>query len=255
MALNEKDDPNQRVRKPRQALGCIATLVGLLLVLAVGWWGYYSYRQGRILDLSNPEEQQRALRQLDRDVDSTGEALKKFNAELEGLRQRFIGKPPESDAEIKQLVKESEPAANGVHGNVQVIDGSGPDENGKNEDGTIVIIHKDKNAGKPPPVDTGDIKIKRSGEPDATLKPGQKEYQDGLKEFELGCESYQNTSPSEPSEKVQKYLHLAAPHFEASLNACDAARSAGYKGSDIDRLEGNSAKRLYDCRKRMELKR
>ena len=56
-------------------------------------------------------------------------------------------------------------------------------------------------------------------------------------------------------ETIQKNLRLAAPLFERCLDDCSQARKKGARGTGIDALEQSATVRLYDCNKRVVLKR
>jgi hypothetical protein len=265
---------NMKVYEPPRQSGCIMKLICLVLVGAVGWWGYYSYRQGRIVDPSNPEELKKAEKQLQKDIDKTkeksGEALdkaekvgqevmekagelsdeawKQLKRTVASLKEKIKGEPPEKPEQINQLIEESKLAvADDKRKQEQAVSVKkidGPDGS------SVAIERRDKNAPRPTLPNDGEIKITRKIDETSSVKTI---LDTAREEFIVGCKAYENTSPSNPSATVQKYLRIAAPHFERAMDLCEKARASGVKGNDIDVLEQDAAKRLYDCRKRMEL--
>ena len=262
------------VHEPPQQMGCIMKLLGLALVLVALWWGYYSYRQGKLVDPTDPAELKKAEKQLNKDFDKTkeksGEALDKaekvgneviekageFGDEawktlkrtVDSLKSKIKGDPPDKPEQITTLVEESKLAvADDKRKQEQAVSVKKIED----KDGSSVAIERrDKNGPRPTLPEDPNIKITRKIDEASSVKTV---LDTAHEEFIVGCKAYENTSPSNPSATVQKYLRVAAPHFERALDLCDKARGQGVKGGDIDQLEEDSAKRLYDCRKRMEL--
>ena len=262
--MSEQKPSKMRVEEPAQ-MGCFMKLIGLCLVAAVGWWGYYSYRQGHMVDITNPDEQKLAKEQLDKDVvvakEKSNEALhkagelgdeawKQLNRTVDSLRAKIHGKPPEKPEEISLLVEESKQA---VADDQRRKDAEPVLHKTVNPDGSVTVFRRDPTAPKPELPNDSQIVIKRETDGAAPAVPGS--FLEAQREFMLGSEAYTMTDPAAPSEQVQKYLHIAAPHFEKSLDLVDKAKAEKMSGSIIDTLEEDATKRLYDCRKRMELKR
>jgi len=85
------------------------------------------------------------------------------------------------------------------------------------------------------------------------LKRFRADVQRARELFKQANEAYAQTDPSEPADKVQKYLRIAAPLYEQVLDQLDKARTAGVPEAKTEALETSAAKRLYDCRKRMRI--
>ena len=78
---------------------------------------------------------------------------------------------------------------------------------------------------------------------------------DALEEYRVGQQFYAKTDPMASQKQVQENLHLAEPHFTKCLDLLEAVHGKGATEADIDHLAQAAARRLYDCRKRMELQR
>jgi len=76
-----------------------------------------------------------------------------------------------------------------------------------------------------------------------------------VEEYANGMKAYAMTDPAAPQAQVQRYLRLAAGHFEVCLYWIDQARAQKVAESVLEPYEQPATKRLYDCRKRMELAR
>jgi len=209
-------------RRPMRRTRFLFKFIGLLLVFFAGWWAWYSYKEGRVVDLTDPNQQQKALA----DVKKTAEATREASAQalawasrgLGDLEKLIKGKPPETPADVKQLVDESKQAVA-------------------------------KEQAKPPtPGAPAAPEAAPAVEPPSLLADAEAEYR-------AGQEAYAKTDPMASQEQVQKFIRVAEPHFSKCLDLCDVARQHGAQGEDIGRLEQAAAKRLYDCRKRMELRR
>ena len=257
--------PSKMREEPPAQMGCFMKLIGLCLVVAVGWWGYYSYRQGRMVNISDPEEQKRAEKQLTKDIvvakekstqaidtasELGDEAWKQLTRSVESLRKKIRGTPPEKPEDISLLVEESKKA---VADDKSKRDVEPLIRRTINPDGSITIEKRYPNGPKPELPNDDSIVIKREPGSTAAVVPPST-LVDAQREYILGCDAYKMTDPASPSSQVQKYIRVAAPHFEKALDLCDKARAEKVSGGGIDQLEEDSAKRLYDCRKRMELK-
>lgn len=194
--------------------------IGFLLVLLVGAWGYYSYKSGKPLDLTDPKQQAETLDAARKDAQLAAEKTKEASVDalawaersLGDLQKLIKGKPPETKEEIKSLVDESKQAVA-------------------------------KEPEKPAPVAPS-----APPPPPSPIAAAQTEYR-------VGQEFYALTDPMASQKQVQTNLHLAEPHFSKCLDLLETARTHNVNGPEIDRLEQAAAKRLYDCRKRMELQR
>ncbi|HEY3325380.1 MAG TPA: hypothetical protein VGP72_33315 [Planctomycetota bacterium] len=103
MAYTLEEERGKPTPPPRRTRW-IFKLLGLLLVPLAGWMAWYSYREGRIPDWLNPEEQRRAKSVAKGDL---GHAYDWMRANLEQLRARIKGPPPETPQQVKDLVSES----------------------------------------------------------------------------------------------------------------------------------------------------
>ncbi|HYG77206.1 MAG TPA: hypothetical protein VEK08_19535 [Planctomycetota bacterium] len=210
-------------------------LLGLLLVLFAGWLGWYSYRQGQLPDLTNEAQQKKMLEQAKADLqkaeEKTSEASRKFvswaQVNLEELKTRIKGKPPESKEEISTLVNESKKEVGSAEKNGEpTLRGAGDKDSGA----------KKPEAAKP------------ASKADTLIAEARSHYRTGLG-------AYAQTDPSASQQVIQAKLREAEPHFVKCLDLLEQARAQGAGGAELDSLEQAAAKRLYDCRKRMELAR
>lgn len=213
----------QRVAPPRRTR-FIFKLLGLLLVALAGWMAWYAYRERRLPDWLDPHEQQRAARQAKTDLVV---ARNWVEASLEELQQRIKGPPPDSNEDVKALVAESQ------------------------RNTTFVPpppVHPDQPDAKPAGNAALVVPPKPPSAVPSPLDPARQEYQ-------RGETYYAKTDPSGSFETVQKHLHLAEPCFVRCLELLDRLPKNASIAADAEKLEQSAAKRLYDCRKRMTLKR
>ena len=205
------EDKNNRSAPPAQT-GFIFKLLGFLLLLVIGYWAYYSYRQGRVANPADPDEQKKFAQQAKDDFQNAKEwSTEQFDA----LQKRFKGPPPVT---AKDIVNEVKLAQDDV-------------QNASTSTPTPAVP-------APPP---------------ASAPPVQTNVQRARELFKQANEAYAQTDPSEPADKVQKYLRIAAPLYEQVLDQLDKARTAGVPEAKTEALETSAAKRLYDCRKRMRI--
>ena len=224
-------------QEPVRRTPFLIKLIGFVLLCVVAWWGWHSYTAGKIIDLTDEKQQQEALNQVNKDLaqvnkdlavaaDKTREAsvqaIDWARSSLGDLEKLIKGKPPQTNAEIKELVDESKLATD-----------------------------KEKSAAPAPgPV----VVMPETSKPVQTIpQPPPGPIADAQAEYRLGQDAYAKTDPMAPHDQVQKFIRVAEPHFSRCLDLLEAARKRGVNGAEIDQLEQASARRLYDCRKRMEL--
>jgi hypothetical protein len=238
---------NEPPRKPKAKTRFLFKFLGLLLVALAGWLVWYSLREGKLPDLTNEAQQKKMLAQAQQDLDKAEKKATDVSKtvvswaeqSLDALRTRIKGKPPETKEEISDLVNESkrEVAQNdGGFGG-----GSGTARRGKDA--------ADKGGvekGGPPAA---------PGAPPAPKSKGQQLLDEAREQYKQASAVYALADPAASQKVVQDSVHKAAPLFSKCLDLLEAARTNGATGGDIDTLEQAAAKRLYDCRKRMELTR
>ncbi len=229
--MSDEDKPNPKPKGPREYVvnterekatrkprtRFLFKFIALILVLLMGAWGWYSYKSGKPIDLSDAKQRDETLDAARKDAELAAAKTKEVGTEAIAWAQRSLGdlakiikgKPPETKEEIKVLVDESKQAV----------------ETAKPATATPVA----------PPV----------------VSP----IADAQAEYRIGQEYYAKTDPMASQKQVQSNLHLAEPHFSKCLDLLEAARTRKVNGAEIDRLEQAAARRLYDCRKRMELQR
>lgn len=224
---------SQRERKkykPKAKTRWYFKLLGLLLVVLAGWIAYRTFVQGKKFDLNSEKGQQELLGDLQKDATAAGKVVAEKAKVLgdwamEDLSKMIKGKPPETDEEAAQLVKES-----------------------KEE----MAAHQ-KAAGAAAPEAATPSSATESAKPAAAPKPAGA-YGQAQAEYSEGAKYYARTNPlKDSSSDIQKNIRLAAPHFSKCLDLCEKARGEGAGGPGLDDLEQKAAKRLYDCNKRMEL--
>jgi hypothetical protein len=221
--LQSREEVKQRREQadyspPPRPTRFIFKLLGLILVLFAGWLAWFSYRQGGLPDLTDPNQQDRAMRQLTADAEKAKEKSLAFSekainwaqASLGDLEKVIKGNPPKTPEESKALVDESK--------------------------------HNIEKAPPPPPPPTAPV-IKA---PDPLAGPQE--------EYRIGQQFYAKTDPMASQKQVQDNLRLAEPHFSKCLDMLNSAHGKGASEAEIDRLAQAAARRLYDCRKRMELR-
>jgi hypothetical protein len=223
--------------KPRPRTGCFYKLLGLLLVALAAWLVWYNCRTGWRANLLDEKEQERAFREMTSDyhkaLEVGGDFAKWTERELTNLEKRLKGAPPKTKEESAALVKESKQA-------VEKADA----QPGASVEGT-------KAAGAKPGVGTKAPIEAKSPVPPPPVGPLAK----ARAEYEEASRDYMRTDPDAPQAQVQQYLRAAAGHFEKCLYWLDQARAARAPEAEVGSLEQQAAKRLYDCRKRMELTR
>ena len=230
-------------RKPKAKTRFLFKFLGLVLIGLAAWIGWYSMRQGKLPDLTNEEQQKKMLAQATQDFDKAEKKATDVSKKvvswaeqsLDDLRTRIKGKPPETKEEISDLVNESkrEVAQNPPgFGGPSAGGGNGPDSG-------------PQKAG--PPV--------APAAPAAPKSKGQQLVDDAKEQYRQAAAVYALADPMSSQKIVQDSVHKAAPLFSRCLDLLEQARTNGATGSDLDTLEQSAAKRLYDCRKRMELTR
>jgi len=230
-----KGEAETRV-SPRRPTSFLAKLIGLILIGLAAWIGWYAYRQGKLPDMTDEKQQKLMLDQAKEDIakaeSQATEASQKFvswaQRGIDDLRTRIKGKPPESKEEVSLLVDES-----------------------KKE-----VAEVEKGSGKLQPggVESAPIAVKKS-ESDKALSKGEQLISEARAHYRVGLAAYADTDPSAAQKLIQTRLREAEPHFVKSLDLLEQARIQGAGGANLDSLEQSAAKRLYDCRKRMELSR
>jgi hypothetical protein len=223
-------DKRRAAAKPRRTR-FIFTLLGLLLVALAGWMAWYAYRERRLPDWLDPNEQQRAARQAKTDLVVARNWLE---VSLEELQKRIKGPPPDSNEDVTALVAESQRNVGFVP--PPPVNTEKRKQNDAAPDGRA---ESNGNAAVPP---------KPPAAAPSPLDPARQEYT-------RGESFYAKTDPSGSFETIQKHLHLAEPCFVRCLELLDRVTKAPAIVTDVEKLEQSAAKRLYDCRKRMTLKR
>lgn len=223
---------SQRERKkykPKAKTRWYFKLLGLLLFVLAGWIAYRTFVQGKKLDLNSEKGQQELLGDLQKDAAEAGKVVAEKAKVLgdwamEDLGKMIKGKPPETDEEAAQLVKESKEEMAAYQKAAEAA--------------------KQAVAAKTETANTA---------PAAPAKPAGA-YGQAQSEYSEGAKYYARTNPlKDSSSDIQKNIRLAAPHFSKCLDLCEKARGEGNGGPGLDDLEQKAAKRLYDCNKRMEL--
>ena len=229
--LSEEDKPKPKPKGPREYVvnterekatrkpgtRFLFKFIGLILVLLVGAWGWYSYKSGKPIDLTDAKQRDETLDAARKDAELAATKTKEASADAIAWAQRSLGdlqkiikgKPPETKEEIKVLVDESKQA----------------------------------------------VETAKPATPTPAAPPVVSPIADAQAEYRVGQEFYILTDPMASQKQVQTNLHLAEPHFSKCLDLLEAARGRNVNGPEIDRLEQAAARRLYDCRKRMELQR
>lgn len=229
-AKKDSDSP-----QPRAKTRFIIKFMAFILILAVAYIVWFFVRTGRkpqdIPGLLDEKGRAELLDQIAADyrtaVNAGGEARtwaeREFRDWERALSQRLKSPPPKTTEDSTALVKET----------------------------------KEKLEQPPAPFDTGKPSgvVERKTEPVATKPAVSPSLTKALEEYENGMKAYAMTDPAAPQQQVQKYLRLAAGHFEVCLYWLDQARVQRVAENFIDPYEQPATKRLYDCRKRMELTR
>lgn len=229
-SADTRKEAKAAAQQPVRRTPFIIKLIALMLLCAVAWWGWHSYNAGKMIDLTDEKQQKEALAQAEKDLATAADKTREASAQaidfarssLGDLEKLIKGKPPQTNAEIKELVDESKLATD-----------------------------KEKSlAPAPGPV----VVLPDTSKPVQTIpQPPPGPIADAQAEYRLGQDAYAKTDPMAPHDQVQKFIRVAEPHFSKCLDLLEAARKRGVTGSEIDQLEQASARRLYDCRKRMEL--
>jgi len=232
-------------RKPKAKTRFLFKLLGLALVGLAAWIAWYSMRQGKLPDLTSEEQQKKMLAQAQQDYDKAEKKATDVSKKvvswaeqsLDELRTHIKGKPPETKEEISDLVNESKREV------AQNPPGfGGPSAAGGGGNGTASGPQKGGPPAAPPA-------------PTAPKSKGQQLVDDAKEQYRQAAAVYALADPMSSQKIVQDSVHKAAPMFSRCLDLLEQARTNGATGSDIDTLEQSAAKRLYDCRKRMELTR
>jgi hypothetical protein len=217
---------------PRRRMGFFTKLFLFLLLIAAGWFAWYSYRAGGIPDVTSRSVQDKMLKQAREDLEVGKEKAVELGGQaaegarkaadwasrsIDDLRKRIKGKPPETSEEVTTLVKDS-------GSDTKAIPPQPPEP-------------APPTASKPAPANAWD----------ATLEEARNEYYRGVAE-------HAKSDPSFSRDQVQAALRAAAPHFARTLDLLEEVRAKGGAGSEIADLEHKTAVRLYDCRKRLAVK-
>lgn len=222
--------------KPRPKTRFVFKFAALIIILLIAYLAWFFVRTGRkpedIAQLLDETKRGELIDQMADDyrkaVNAGDDARKWAEREFKdwdrALTERLKSPPPKTKEESSALVKETKQ---------------------KLEQPPV----------PPTPVDTGKATgpAEKKVEPPATrTNPALAK---ALEEYEIGMRSYAMTDPAAPQAQVQRYLRLAAGHFEACLYWLDQARAQKVAENVIETYEQPATKRLYDCRKRMELSR
>jgi hypothetical protein len=221
--------------KPRAKSRFVVKFMAFILILVVAYIVWFFVRTGRkpqdIPGLLDEKGRAELLEQIAADyrtaVNAGGEARewaeREFRDWERALSQRLKSPPPKTTEESTALVRET----------------------------------KEKLEQPSTPIDTSKPSgvVERTTEPVAARPPANASLAKAQEEYENGMKAYAMTDPAAPQQQVQKYLRLAAGHFEVCLYWLDQARVQKVAENLIDPYEQPATKRLYDCRKRMELTR
>jgi hypothetical protein len=217
--------------KPRPKTRFVFNLAAFVLLLLVVYIAWFFIRTGKkpsqVAELLDEKSRAELVEQMAFDWRAAAHAGKEASvwAEKEfkdwdrALSQRLKSPPPKTKEESSALVKET------------------------------------KEHLEAPPAGTGQpagVTGKKAEPARSTVNPAMTK---AINEYADGMKAYTMTDPAAPQAQVQQYLRLAAGHFEVCLYWIDQARAQHVAASVIDRYEQPATKRLYDCRKRMELTR
>lgn len=246
------EEVEERKRKNyamRRRLRTILGLVGFIVLILGGWIIYTFVAKGKIVDLTSERGRKEAFGSLKDDAEKVAETTKPYIEEaatkakeyysysLDQLKNRMKGKPPETKEEITALVKESQEATAQAPSPWDKT--STPGEAAKTSE----------------PAKSGTEPSEPSAPKVTNLpKPAELDGNEGKAQLDgtTGMQAYAKTDPMNSQETVQVHLRIALKFFERSLTEIDKARAEG-KGGSLGALEEKVTKRLYDCKKRMEM--
>jgi hypothetical protein len=193
--------------------------LGLILVGLAALWLWYSYKQGKLIDPTDEKQQRATFDQASADAQRAAQKTKEASVDALAWAQRSLG-------DLQKLIKGKPP---------------------ETKEEVKALVDESKQAA-----------AKEPAKPAASapaIAPPPSPIADAQAEYRTGQDFYIKTDPMASQQQVQSNLHLAEPHFSKCLDLLETARTRGVNGPEIDRLEQAAARRLYDCRKRMELQR
>src|SRR5579862_5203802 len=88
---SRRKDAERAAREPIRRTRFLFKFIGLLLVLAVAWFAWICYRKGDIIDITDPNQQRQALKQVGDDVDGAADATKKASVEAIDWARHSLG--------------------------------------------------------------------------------------------------------------------------------------------------------------------
>lgn len=191
-------------------------LLGACLIVFATWMGYCSYLQGDYVDLTDPVQQEMMFVEADYAVGIVADTTAEVAVTVVSWAQRQL---PASN-------KEKPHHASG-------------------EETKVAAQQPKRLAPRPQPAQP------RPAPPPTRLDPL---YEQARAQYQKGQEAYDKTDPMLPHDEVQRNLRVAEPCFLRCQELLEDARRRGLRGSEYDSLEERATKRLYDCRKRIELR-
>lgn len=219
-AVKTEQEKESRRQKPKHTR-LLFKFLGLVLVALAALWVWYSYKQGHPIDLLDEKQQRATLEQARDDAQHAAQRTQEASADALAWAQRSLG-------DLQKLIKGKPPETK--------------------EDVKALVDESKQAAAKEPSKPAAHTSAPAIVPPPSPIADAQAEYR-------IGQDFYIKTDPMASQQQVQSNLHLAEPHFSKCLDLLEAARTKGVIGSEIDKLEQAAARRLYDCRKRMELQR
>jgi hypothetical protein len=226
------ESPERKKYRPPKKTRFLFKLIGLVLVALVGWYGYNVYKSGKVFNPMDPKDQQEIAKSLKKDMGKVVDKTKPYAEEgikkaveylkytYEDLKKKIKGRPPETKEEVAALVEESQREVKAA------------DEAANKAAGSATKTPEPK----PPPKPAG-------------------AYAQAKAAYREASRYYAKAHPVKASqEEVQNNIRLAAPLFDKCLALCEKARKEGVSEAKIEGLEQAAARRLYTCRKRMELR-
>ena len=217
---SRRTDAEKAARGPIRRTRFLFKFIGFLLFIAVVWWAWTSYRKGGMVDITDPNQQRQLIDQAKTDVSDAADATRKASVVAIDWARQSLG-------DLEKFIKGKPPKTQ--------------------EEIKELVDESKRDVAKEQAKPAAPASASPTPAPPSPLAAAQAE-------FRAGQEAYVMTDPMASQEQVQKYIRIAAPHFEKCLALCDALRSKGINGDEIGRLEQAAARRLYDCHKRMELK-
>ena len=215
----EKESRRPRRRAPTRFVFKFAALI---IVLLAAWFGWIIYRSGG--SLSDVLDVEKRAQLLDKAAEDYRQAVKASDEARKWAQKEFKNWEESLSKRLKS-----------------------PPPKTKEESAALVkeTQKEIKEPAPPPPVQKSTAAAKPKT--NTALAKARDEYNLGMKDYAM-------TDPAASQQQVQKYIRLAAGHFEVCLFHIDKARASGVSEGLLERYEQPATKRLYDCRKRMELK-